>query len=88
MKYDSSCGMYEVPRTEFLVHRVKEIEAKIIAWYKKNHYESGDSYCVTITNNGKWRISYSNDYPMQHGEGKDLILTEEDFINAMKHTLK
>lgn len=60
----------------------KEISDKIISWYKENHYSQGDGYYVRKTKKGKWAVRYSNDYPMQHGSGKEHILTEEDFINA------
>lgn len=71
-----------LPRTEFLLHDIKRIEGKIINWYKKNHYSQGDSYSVRVTKKGKWAVSYSNDYPMQHGGGQEYVLSEEDFINA------
>lgn len=74
-----------LPRTEFLLHDIKRIEGKIINWYKKNHYSQGDSYSVRVTKKGKWAVSYSNDYPMQHGGGQEYVLSEEDFINATTH---
>jgi hypothetical protein len=79
-----SLDYFVVPRTEFLIHQLKTIENKIIEWYKKTHYSQGDSYSVRITGKGKWAVRYSNDYPMQHGSGKEHILTEEDFINSQK----
>lgn len=61
----------------------KNIEAKLIAWCKQK-YSQGDSYNVRVTNKGKWCVSYSNDYPMQHGNGEEFVLIEQDFIDAMK----
>lgn len=78
-KYDD----FALPRTEFLLRDTKEKEAQIIEWYKKKHYSQGDDYSVRITNKGKWAVSYSNDYPLQHGEGKEYILNESDFQEAM-----
>jgi hypothetical protein len=75
-----------LPRTEFLLRHVKEIEAAIIEWYKMNHYSQGDDYSVRITSKGKWEVSYSNDYPMQHGDGKKHVLTEDEFKIATKGT--
>lgn len=72
-------GTYELPRTEFLLHNVKKIEKSLIAWCKAVKYSQGDGYSVRITASGKWEVSYSNDYPMQHGDGKSYILTEEEF---------
>jgi hypothetical protein len=76
----------DLPRTEFLLRRVKEIESGIIEWYKKNHYSQGDGYSVRITKKGKWAVSYSNDYLMQHGDGQEYILTEQDFLAATINT--
>jgi hypothetical protein len=73
----------QLPRTEFLLIRVKEIEQKLIEWCKKTHYSQGDSYYVRVTKKGKWAVKYSNDYPMQHGDGQEYILSEQDFENAM-----
>ncbi len=74
---------FELPRTEFLLIYTKRIEAKLINWYKKHKYAQGDDYFVHITKGGKWKIGYSNDYPLQHGEGKSYILTEQEFIQAL-----
>ena len=84
MRYSipNGIGDYELPRTEFLLHKVKKIEAQLIAWCKDKKYSQGDSYSVRITASGKWEVSYSNDYPMQHGNGKAYILTEEEFLFA------
>lgn len=79
------CGDdYILPRTEFLLHYVKKIEAKLIEWYKTNKYSQGDGYSVSITKKGKWQVSHSNDYEMQHGAGGSYTLTEEDFQQAIK----
>lgn len=84
MKYNIGFSdEFELPRTEFLLHSVKEIEAKLIEWCKENKYSQGDSYDVRITKKGKWTVSYSNDYPMQHGDGNEFILTPEEFEQAM-----
>ncbi len=82
-KYSSSCGPYVIPRTEFLLHKVKDIEEKLIAWCKRYKYSQGDDYSVGITKEGRWVVGYSNDYPMQHGDGKSFVLTDSDFITAM-----
>ena len=81
---DHACGYYKLPRCEFLLHQTKTIEDKLVEWFKENKYSQGDSYSVRITNKGKWEVSYSNDYPMQHGSGKSHILTEEEFMKAMQ----
>lgn len=76
-------SMSNVPRTEFLLHQVKEIESALLDWYKEFHCSNGDSYHVTVTSTGKWSVSHSNDYPMQHGNGGRHILTEKEFDHAM-----
>src|SRR5688500_4750837 len=62
-QYDlnSGFGQFTIPRTEFLLHKVKKIESNLIEWFKVTKYSQGDSYCVRVTNKGKWAISYSND---------------------------
>jgi hypothetical protein len=78
----------ELPRTEFLLRRVKMIEDAIITWYKKNHYSQGDGYSVRVTRKGKWEVTYTNDYPMQHGDGQSHLLSEADFAEATKDCFK
>lgn len=78
------CNEFELPRTEFLLHTVKDIEEKLILWCQQNKYSQGDSYNVGISKSGRWIVGYSNDYPMQHGDGKSFTLTEEEFRSAMK----
>lgn len=68
----------------FLKNQVEEIEKQLIEWCKKTKYSQGDSYSVRITRKGLWEVSYSNDYPMQHGNGRRYILTQEEFIEATK----
>ena len=80
----SGSNEYILPRCEWLLHQVKGIEPKLIKWYYDNKYNQGDSYSVTITNKGKWKVSHSNDYPMQHGNGSSHIFSDEDFATAMK----
>lgn len=75
---------YILPRTEWLLHHVKVIEEKLIEWYKKNKYNQGDGYSVTITKNGKWQVSHSNDYPMQHGDGSSHTFSDQEFIQATR----
>lgn len=75
---------YILPRTEWLLHRVKEIESKLLLWYKSNIYNQGDSYSVSINRYGQWVVSHSNDYPMQHGNGGKHTLSNEEFLTAIK----
>lgn len=56
---------------------MKELMQILVQWYKDNHYSQGDDYIVTYTSSGLWIISHSNDYPMQHGAGKSVRLTNE-----------
>lgn len=55
----------------------KSEEDKLIKWCKDTKYNQGDDYQAGIMRNGKYWVSYSNDYPMQHGSGKTYILTED-----------
>lgn len=64
-----------------------EIEEKLISWCKAEKYSQGDDYSAFITKRGKYVVRYSNDYPMQHGNGRDFILTDEEFEYAMNRHL-
>ena len=83
--YDwNGAGKFSIPRCQFLLHRAKAVEDKILDWYKKNYTSCGDDYSVRITSKGKWAASHSNDCPLQHGKGGEVILTEEQFMEATK----
>jgi hypothetical protein len=75
---------FQLPRTEFLLRSVKHIEESLIKWYKEHKYSQGDDYSVRVTSKGKWVVSHSNDYPMQHGSGSEYILSEIEFQEAVK----
>jgi len=64
-----------------------EIEEKLISWCKIEKYNQGDDYSAFVTKKGRFAVSYSNDYPMQHGSGKTFILTDEEFEYAMNRPL-
>lgn len=81
----SEMTKFTLPRCEFLLHSVKKIEDQLIAWCKDKKYSQGDDYSVGITAKGKWKVSYSNDCPLQHGTGEVYILTDEEFIFATTH---
>ncbi|MBP2282771.1 hypothetical protein H4V97_001089 [Flavobacterium sp. CG_23.5] len=64
-----------------------EIKDKLISWCKAEKYSQGDNYNCYVNTKGKFVVGYSNDYPMQHGKGKDYILTDEEFTYAMNRPL-
>ena len=76
---------YILPRTEFILHKVKTIENKLLIWYKENIYNQGDSYSVGINRHGRWEVSHSNDFELQHGRGGKHVFSEEEFLTAIKH---
>lgn len=45
----------------------------------KEYYSQGDDY-FAFKKKGHWIFGYSNDYPMQHGQGKTFKLPEELII--------
>jgi hypothetical protein len=59
------------------------IEERLIAWYKRTVFNQGDNYYAICDRHGDWTVSYTNDYPLQHGNGKSLKLTREQFFEAM-----
>lgn len=86
--YNGAGGFYELPRCEWLLKWVKQVEANLIEWYKQNKYKQGDGYYCRITNKGKWEVYHTNDYPMQHGSGSSHIFNEQEFLDAMKLNAK
>lgn len=43
----------------------------------EKYYTQGDSYYARKTRKGdKWFFGYSNDYPMQHGDGSEMMLPD------------
>lgn len=89
MKYSDKAGStYELPRCEWLLKAIKQIEANLIAWYKANKYNQGDSYSCRISKKGKYIVAHTNDYPMQHGYGSEYVFTDADFEEAQKLNAK
>lgn len=64
-----------------------EIKEKLISWCQIEKYNQGDDYNAYVNKKGQFVVSYSNDYPMQHGKGKSFILTDEEFEYAMNRPL-
>ncbi len=84
MKYNKGLSdEFDLPRTEFLLRQVKIIEERLLDWYKKNKYSQGDDYDVRVTSKGKWCVSHSNDYPLQHGGGNQHVFSEAEYIEAV-----
>ena len=83
-EYWDGADKFFIPRQQFLLHHVKEIEYKLLSWYKKNICKSGDNYFVKVSKRGKWTVGFTNDSPLRHGWGHQKTLTEEEFIEAMK----
>lgn len=78
-KFDKAVG-----RCEWLVRHVKRIEYALIDWHKEHVYSQGDSYQAFVLDDGRWAVSYSNDYPLQHGSGQTHIFTPAEFKEATK----
>lgn len=52
-------------------------EKKLLEIFKQKHFQ-GDSYYCRINNKGdKYIVGYKNDYPMQHGNGKEWTMPIE-----------
>lgn len=64
-----------------------EIEEKLISWCKIEKYNQGDDYSAYVNKKGEFVVSYSNDYPMQHGKGKSFILTDKEVEYAINRPL-
>jgi len=66
---------------QFTDEQKKEFLLKIT----KEYYNQGDDYSVYQTKKGDWIFSYSNDYPMQHGDGKRMQLPNKMVEILMSH---
>lgn len=51
----------------------------------KEYYNQGDDYYAYQTKKGDWQFGYSNDYPMQHGDGKRMQLPDKMIEVLMTH---
>lgn len=49
-------------------------------------YPQGDNYLFSVSSKGNVKLSYSNDYPLQHGKGVDINLPEK-FAETIEKTL-
>ena len=43
----------------------------------KKYYKQGDDYYAIKVKKGNWHFGYSNDYPLQHGKGDNMILPDK-----------
>jgi len=68
---------------QFTDEQKKEFLFKIT----KEYYNQGDEYFVSKTKKGDWIFGYSNDYPMQHGDGKRMQLPDKMVEVLMSHTI-
>lgn len=75
-------GYYRLPRCEFLLHQVKTVEEQLLTWFKENKCDNGDDYSCYLNEKGRWVVSYTNDYPMQHGSGGTHTFSDDDFFDA------
>ncbi len=54
-----------------------EEKKKFLLMLAEKYYTQGDDYHAFKNKKGKWNFGYSNDYPMQHGKGSDIILPDK-----------
>ncbi len=54
----------------------KQKEEYLLALASK-YYSQGDSYHAFKTKAGNWKFGYTNDYPLQHGNGKSFVLPDK-----------
>jgi len=80
--------MIKLENSQAIISKVLSIEAKLIKWCQEKKYSQGDYYSVRITNNGKWAVRYHNDEPKKFGKGREYILTQEEFMEAMGKEIK
>ena len=59
-----------------------EIEKRLIDWCK-TQYNQGDDYYIRKTKKGLTAVGYVNDYPLQHGGGREWILSDVDYIKII-----
>jgi hypothetical protein len=51
----------------------------------KECYNQGDYYFAYQTKKGDWIFGYTNDYPMQHGDGIRIRLPDSMVMTIMQH---
>lgn len=82
--YNRAGGKFDLPTSMHLLHRVMQIEANLIAWFKANKYHCADDYSCYIDEWGRWTVSCTNDYPLQHGSGGKHHFSHSEFFEAQK----
>ena len=50
----------------------------------KFFFPGGDNHFVKRSKRGNWELSYTNDYPLQHGEGKKIHLPESGVVKIYR----
>jgi len=65
------------------VPRNNNIARLLVEWCKANRYSQGDDYYVVISATGQWGVGYSNDYPLQHGEGRLFMLSDQEVVDVV-----
>ncbi len=57
-------------------YKTEELKKAFLYALIEEYYPQGDGYDVYRTKKGSWAISYSNDYPLQHGKGESFVLPD------------
>lgn len=70
------------------------IQSILIAMFKNKHSQ-GDNYHCYQNKKKNWVVSYTNDYPLQHGDGVEWIIHEQiaeiladQFMKLAPHAIK
>lgn len=85
MKYDNRAGgAFEIPYSMHLLNKVMQIEVNLIEWFKQNKMDNADDYSCYIDEWGRWTVTGTNDYPMQHGNGSKHHFSHAEFKEAQK----
>ena len=67
-------------------HPTQDEKREFLLGLVKETYDQGDDYYANLTKKGTWLYGYSNDYPLQHGEGKKLQM-KDDILNTIMNKI-
>ena len=62
-----------------------EAKKEFLISLMKKYYSQGDGYNAYQTKKGSWVVSYSNDYPMQHGNGERITIPDK-MVDVLMNT--
>lgn len=69
------------------MERTNEQREQFLKKLAKEAYPYGDDFYAHRSKKHLWHFGYVNDYPLQHGKGKNIVLPES-MVNTLMNRIK